>query len=178
MLAADAAVGAAAARRSPPPVCRSNRDNPQVIELERSVTVDRPPDVVFGHLERPEGYASWLPGIRTIRVEGDGDEPIAEGRPLIVEFDGPTGPLAATGSITELSEPSRLAIRAESRELRFDAAFDLSTEGDGLTTIVLHLRLELRGMFRFAERMVAARVPGELAEALQRLKSEIEATPD
>jgi carbon monoxide dehydrogenase subunit G len=146
-----------------------------VIELEQTVNVARPRDEVFAHLERPSDYGSWLPGIRSVAVEGDG--PLVADAALRVQFDGPTGPLTALGSVTELTPPDCLAIHAESRELRFDARFSLTPTETG-TSIVLALRLELRGMFRFAERMVAARAPAELTEALERLRAGIEAAPD
>jgi carbon monoxide dehydrogenase subunit G len=146
-----------------------------VIELERTVEVERPPAEVFAHLQRAEGYGSWLPGIRSVVVEGDG--PLVAGASLRLEFAGPTGPLIAAGTVTESTPTERLAIHAESRELRFDARIDLAPTGSGGATVTLGLRLELRGMFRFAERMVASRAPAELAEALERLRTEVETTP-
>jgi uncharacterized protein YndB with AHSA1/START domain len=143
-----------------------------VIELEQTRTVDRPTESVFTYLERPDGYAAWLPGVRSIATT-DG-QPLHRGSPLEVAFDGPAGPIATTGAVIELVPGERVAIEAESRELAFGARFELRPLDDARTELTLHVRLELRGMFRFAERMLAARAPIELGEALDRLKARLE----
>jgi carbon monoxide dehydrogenase subunit G len=142
-----------------------------VIELEDTVPIDRPPADVFAHLADPTAYGAWLPGVRSVKVEGDG--PIAAGTKLAVELDGPSGPIAAAGSITDYVPNERIALAADARQVRFAARFDLARAGAG-TDLGLAVRVELKGLLRFAEGMVAAQAGPELGAALARLRAQVE----
>ncbi len=107
------------------PLCATAADNGAMIELSQSVVVPRSPAEVFAHLERPEHYGAWLPGIRSVTVTS-GDA-LGVGTPLAFEFDGPSGkPIAATGTVTDFVPPERIGLKASARELRFTASFTLA----------------------------------------------------
>jgi uncharacterized protein YndB with AHSA1/START domain len=77
-----------------------------VIELTETAEIDQPPADVFERLTNLDGYSDWLPGIKSITR--DTDVPLAVDTPLTVEFSGPTGPIRAAGTITELVPSERL----------------------------------------------------------------------
>ncbi len=146
-----------------------------MIELSQSVVIARPPADVFAHLSQPDRYGAWLPGIKSVSVmSGDA---VGAGTPLSLLFEGPgDSTISATGTVTDFVPPERIGLRAQAKELRFNAVFELTpTVPDGSsTTVSLAVRLELLGLYRFGEGMVRKRAPGELEEALGRLKSAVE----
>jgi carbon monoxide dehydrogenase subunit G len=144
-----------------------------VIELTETAEIDRPPADVFERLTQLDGYSDWLPGIKSITR--DTDEPLTVDTPLTVEFSGPTGPIRAAGTITELVPAERLAFAAESPQLRFSAAFDLASATPN-TTLTLQLRIELKGGLRFAERLLERQAKPELGAAIARLRAQVESS--
>ena len=143
-----------------------------MIELAEDVVVARPQAAVFAHLARIEALPDWLPGVREAQLLDP--PPAGPGSRLRLAIDGPTGPLAATGELTELRAPVALAFRTVEAPVQLEARCDLEAIDAGRTRVRLGGRLTLPGMLRFAEGMVRRQIDERRAAAIADLRGRLE----
>lgn len=142
-----------------------------MIELDETVFVDRPPEAVFAHLADIAALPDWLPGVRgAMLVDGGPPRP---GSRIRLAIDGPTGPIEAIGQIEEFQPPERLGFRTVDAPVGLQSRVDLQPDGSG-TRLRIRARVELSGMFRFAEGMVRRRIDKERPAALADLQRRLE----
>ena len=80
-----------------------------MIELDESVVVDRPREAVFAHIARIEAVPDWLPVVQEATLLDPGD--VRVGSLVRLAIAGPGARVTATGEITELVAPERIAMR-------------------------------------------------------------------
>ena len=135
----------------------------EVITVERSVTVDRPVEIVFGYLSDFETTTEWDPGtVRTTRVSGDGGPGTAYRN--VSTFNGKQTELEY---VVQQVDPNRLfQVRGQNKTI---AALDTMTfhaDGDR-TTVTYRADFTLKGLARLAEPFLKApfKKLGDEAEA-------------
>lgn len=147
-----------------------------MIRLEESVDVARPPDAVYDFLAAVERYPDWLPGVTAAEQTSPGA--IEPGATFRLRLAGPSGPLEADGIVVSADPGSRLAVRGEAPQGRVEGILDLEASDAGALVRVA-MQVELSGMYRFAEGLVAGELrramPGALARIRDRLEAEIPA---
>lgn len=146
-----------------------------MIRIEESIDVAREPATIYELLSAVERYPEWLPGVTAAEQTSPG--PVAEGTTFQLRLVGPTGPIVAEGVVVAAEAPRRLALRGQAPQGRVEGELDLES-GDAGTKLTVRMQVELGGMYRFAEGLVAGELrrsmPGNLARIRERLES---ATP-
>ncbi|MEV6284456.1 SRPBCC family protein [Kribbella sp. NPDC051770] len=117
-----------------------------MITVERSVTVDRPVEVVFGYLSDFETTTEWDPGtVRTTRVSGDGGPGTTYQN--VSEFNGKQTELEY---VVQQLTPNRLfQVRGENKTIT--AVDTMTFEGTDRTTVTYRAEFTLKGIARLAE---------------------------
>jgi uncharacterized protein YndB with AHSA1/START domain len=138
---------------------------------ERTIVIDRPPDVVFAFFADPANDRSWRSHVREIAAEG----PPGVGARIHQVVDGPAGRgIAADIEITAYEPPTRYAFQVIAGPARPRGEFRLAPSGSG-TEVHFALAAELTGIKRFLlARPVQASMDGEMAAldtARERLES-------
>lgn len=136
----------------------------------RTITIDRPPDVVFGFLANPANDRSWRPHLKEIAASG----PVAAGARIHQVVEGPGGRgIAADMDVTAYEPPSRYAFQVVAGPARPRGEFQLVPSGAG-TLVTFSLAAELGGWKKWLMgRPVQSSMDGEMA-ALDRAKAILE----
>ena len=142
-----------------------------MIRAEESVDVRAAAEETFAYLSAIDRYPEWLPGL--IEAEQTAGGSLAVGTTFRVRVAGPAGPVDATGEVTELDAPRKLAVRADSGPGGVAGGFELEALDDG-TRIRVWMEVELRGMYRFAEGLAAGQLRASLPGVLERLRSRLD----
>lgn len=147
-----------------------------MIRLEESIEIVRSPDAVYEFLAAVERYPAWLPGLTDAQQTSPG--PVEPGTTFRLRLAGPAGPLEADGIVLTAEPARRLAVRGESPQGRVEGGLELEAV-DGGTRVDVRVQIELSGMYRFAEGLVAGELrralPGVLARVRDRMEAEIPA---
>lgn len=144
-----------------------------MIEVEDSIEVARPPVEVYDFLSAVERYPEWLPALTGAEQTSPGR--VASGTTFRLRLAGPSGPIAADGVVVK-AEPGRsLVVRGDAPQGRVEGSLGLEAT-DGATHVQVRIQVELLGMYRFAEGLVAGELrralPGVLARVRDRLEAE------
>ncbi len=142
-----------------------------MIRAEEAIDVRRDIEGTFAELSAIERYPQWLPGVTAAEQTSDG--PLAVGTTFRLQLAGPTGPIDATGEVTELDAPKRLVVRASASAGQVAGGFDLEPIEVGCRARVW-MELELRGMYRFAEGLVRRELETSLPGVLDQLRTKLE----
>ncbi len=142
-----------------------------MIQLDESIEVARPPDAVYDALAAVERYPDWLPGVSAAEQLSSG--PVEPGTTFRLQLAGPTGPIQANGMVVSAERARRLAVRGEAPQGRVEGAFDLEAAGSG-TRLRVAVQIELSGMYRFAEGVVAGELRRSMPDALARARTRLE----
>ena len=111
----------------------------------RTVTIDRPPDQVFGFFADPANDQKWRPHVKEIAAEG----PPGVGRRIHQVVDGPGGRgIAADIEVTAYEPPTRYAFQVVAGPARPRGEFRLSPSGAG-TDVDFKLDADIAGIKRF-----------------------------
>lgn len=143
-----------------------------MIRLEESIEVARPPDAVYDFLAAVERYPTWLPGVTGAEQTSPG--PVEPGATFRLTLAGPTGPLAADGIVVAAEPGRRLAVRGEAPQGRVEGGLDIEPVASG-TLLRVGVQIELTGMYRFAEGLVAGQLRSSMPDALARARDRLEA---
>jgi carbon monoxide dehydrogenase subunit G len=143
------------------------------MDIERSVTVDRPLDAVFAYLTDFTTTTEWDPGtVRTERVSGDGD--VGTRYRNTSRFMGRETELEYL--VTDRVPGQRFALRGENATVVATDTMTFAPQGQG-TQVTYHADFEFKGVARFVAPLLAPalRKLGDEAEqgmreALQRLE--------
>ena len=131
------------------------------MELQRTVTVDRPVDEVFDYLADFTTTTEWDPGtVRTTRESGSGG--VGTRYRNVSRFVGRT--TVITYVVTEHEPPHRLQLRGENRTVVAHDTLALAATSDGRTEITYQARFTFKGWVRL--------VAGLTAPAFRRLADE------
>ena len=137
----------------------------------RTITIDRPPDQVFGFFADPANDQKWRPHVKEIAAEG----PPGAGRRIHQVVDGPGGRgIAADIEVTAYEPPTRYAFQVVAGPARPRGEFRFSPSGAG-TDVAFKLDAEIGGIKRFLlSGPVQSSMDGEM-KALDTAKRLIEA---
>jgi hypothetical protein len=142
-----------------------------MLSYASSVSINRPPEVVFGYFTEPAKQALWSDVPMRRLTEG----PIGAGSRMEVTFG--MGPLKARIGL-ELGpfEPGRrMGFKSFSGPIRWDGEYRLAPSGADATDVSQEGRLTFSGLWRLLEPIVGAEISrGEIKE-LERLKAAVEA---
>ena len=144
-----------------------------MIELDESVVVDRPREAVFAHIARIEAVPDWLPVVQEATLLDPGD--VRVGSLVRLAIAGPGARVTATGEITELVAPERIAMRTLDAPVNLAARGELEALDERRTRLHLTGQIALPGLLRFAEGTVRDRIRREAPAALEELRRRIEA---
>lgn len=142
-----------------------------MIQYESAVRVERPPAVVFEYLVDPAKQALWSDVPMRKLAEG----PLTTGSRIEVTFGKGPLKMALGLELTAVEPGRRMAWRTFSGPARWVGEYRMAPTEGGATELRQDGRLELTGLWRFVEPLVATEIrTGELKE-LERLKAAAEA---
>ena len=130
--------------------------------IEDSVSIARPPEVVYAFLRDLERGPEWQDSLESVDVEAGTEVRQIGGRRATAHF-----------LVMEDDPPRRLVIRSEGGPADARAAFELEPDGDG-TRVLFTLDVDLRGAARLAAGVVKAAAQRETRGNLRRLKEVLE----
>src|SRR6478672_2803244 len=111
----------------------------------RTITIDRPPDQVFGFFADPANDQKWRPHVKEIAAEG----PPGVGARIHQAVEGPMGrSIAADIEITAYEPPTRYAFQVVAGPARPRGEFRFIETATG-TEVHFSLAAELGGIKRF-----------------------------
>jgi uncharacterized protein YndB with AHSA1/START domain len=112
---------------------------------QRTITIDRPPDQVFGFFADPANDQKWRPHVKEIAAEG----PPGMGRRIHQVVDGPGGRgIAADIEVTAYEPPTRYAFQVVAGPARPRGEFRFSPSAAG-TDVAFKLDADIGGIKRF-----------------------------
>ena len=134
---------------------------------EHTVTVNRPPEVVFSHIADGSLNATWRPSVIEVALRsGDG----GEGSVWHQLVHGPAGNLAdADYVVTSCQRPRLYAYEVTAGPVRGTSVYTLTTSRPGETTVTLAVTLTPRGALCLLTGFVLRQVVDEL-DSLERLR--------
>lgn len=141
-----------------------------MLSYRSQVSIERPPDVVFGYLIDPGRQALWS-GV-PMRQLTTGT--VGPGSRMEVTFA--MGPLKATIGLelTSVENGRALAFKSFSGPIQWDGEYRLATTDGGTTVVSQEGRLAFSGAWRLIEPLVSAEISrGEIKE-LEKLKTVVE----
>ena len=138
-----------------------------IVHGEHTVTVNRPPEVVFSHIADGSLNAAWRPSVIEVALRsGDG----GEGSVWHQVVRGPGGKLAdADYVVTSCQRPRLYAYEVTAGPVRGTSVYTLTTSRPGETTVTLAVTLTPRGALRLLTGFVLRQVVDEL-DSLERLR--------
>jgi len=143
-----------------------------MIQVEEAIDVARPSTDVYAFLSAVERYPEWLPALTGAEQTSPG--PVAAGTTFRLQLVGPGGPIEADGVVIEADPGRSLTVRGHAPQGRVEGGLQLEP-ADGMTNLHVRIEVELLGMYRFAEGLVAGELRRALPGVLARVKARIEA---
>ena len=144
-----------------------------MIQVEEVARVARTPTEVYDFLSAVERYPEWLPALTSAEQTSSG--PVAAGTTFRLRLVGPAGPIEADGVVVEADPGRSLTVRGEAPQGRVEGGLRLKSV-EGATEVRVRIEVELLGMYRFAEGLVAGELrrslPGVLANVRARLETD------
>jgi carbon monoxide dehydrogenase subunit G len=145
-----------------------------MIQVEESIEVARDPATVYAFLSAVERYPEWLPGVAGAEQTSPG--PVVSGTTFRLQLAGPNGPIEADGVVAAAEPDHALLVRGSASQGRVEGGFDL-VPGSEATIVKVRMQIELGGLYRFAEGLVAAELRRSMPAVLARAKERLEAEP-
>lgn len=136
--------------------------------VERTATINAPPDEVFAYLSDLEKLSEWQAGVVSAQRTSKGDMGVGDTALVTREIMG--NRVEAPLTITEHDPPRRLAIGSEVSGVKAHATLDFAPSGNGRATD-LTFAMEIRGsgFTGFMEGMIASAAGGDIDASLERL---------
>ncbi len=161
------------ARRSDTPGVRSvpdTREGMAMPQAQRSVTIHRPPEVVFSYLADGEKCVEWRPGVLDItKVSGEG-----VGTVYRQGVRGPMGRRAAADYVITSYEPNRLIeYQTIAGPIRPQGTYELEVLDDG-TRVNFSLQTEMSWLQNLLMRSAVTRTMESEMQALDTIKRILE----
>jgi len=137
--------------------------------VERSATINAPPDEVFAYLSDLEKLSEWQAGVVSARRTSTGE--MGVGATALVTREIMGNRVEALLTITEHDPPRRLAIGSEVSGVKAHATLDFAPADAGRATD-LTFAMEIRGsgFTGFMEGMIASAAGGDIDTSLERLR--------
>ena len=141
-----------------------------MISYRSSVTINRPPELVFSYLVDPAKQALWSDVPMRPITKG----PFTTGSRLEVTFG--MGPVKATLGleVAALEGARRMAFRTFSGPIGWDGEYRLEPKGTDQTEISQEGTLRFTGLWRLLEPIVGAEISKGEVKELERLKTVVE----
>ena len=142
-----------------------------MISYRSTVSIARPPDVVFPYLVEPEKQALWS----DVPMRRLTDGPIATGSRMEVTFA--MGPVKARVGLemTAVEAGSRMGFRTFSGPIAWEGEYRLTPRPDGGTDLEQEGSLRFSGLWRLIEPIAGGEIrSGEIKE-LEKIKTVVEA---
>jgi uncharacterized protein YndB with AHSA1/START domain len=142
-----------------------------VISYRSSVSIDRPPEVVFEYLIEPAKQALWSDVPMRKLTEG----PLGDGSRMEVTFG--MGPIKAVVGLElgPVDPGRRMGFRSFSGPIRWDGEYRLAPAAAGGTEVSQEARLTFTGLWRLIEPLAGAEISRGEVKELERLKAAVEA---
>jgi len=137
--------------------------------VERTATINAPPDEVFAYLSDLEKLSEWQAGVVSAQRTSEGE--MGVGATALVTREIMGNRVGAPLTITEHDPPRRLAIGSEVSGVKAHATLDFAPADAGRATD-LTFAMEIRGsgFTGFMEGMIASAAGGDIDTSLERLK--------
>ena len=129
---------------------------------EHTVTVRRPPDVVFDYLADGIHNREWRTGVLEIERTSEAGGQGATYRQVL---KGPGGrPIQGDYRITAYDPPRRLEFQVTAGPARPSGIFELSSDADHATRVRFSLDLSSSGIMKLMTPMIARQMRNEVAQ--------------
>jgi len=137
--------------------------------VERSATINAPPDEVFAYLSDLEKLSEWQAGVVSARRTSPGE--MGAGATALVTREIMGNRVEAPLTVTEYDPPRRMAIGSEVSGVKAHATLDFAPTADAKATD-LTFAMEIRGsgFTGFMEGMIASAAGGDIDTSLERLR--------
>jgi len=137
--------------------------------VERTATINAPPDEVFAYLSDLEKLSEWQAGVVSARRTSPGE--MGAGATALVTREIMGNRVEAPLTVTEYDPPRRMAIGSEVSGVKAHATLDFAPADAGRATD-LTFAMEIRGsgFTGFMEGMIASAAGGDIDSSLESLK--------
>ena len=148
------------------------------MNLESSIVIQRPVEVVFAYLCDFSNVPKWDPTKSEVRVTPEGPVRLGTTVHMVTSFHplGLSMKLASTMEVTTYEANRRFTMTAISGPFPVQFIFRVEP-AEGGVRLTIGGQAEPGGFFKIAEGVLINRVKKEQAEELQRLKGLLEAVP-
>ena len=137
--------------------------------VERTATINAPPDEVFAYLSDLEKLSEWQAGVVSAQRTSKGD--MGVGATALVTREIMGNRVEAPLTISEHDPPRRLAIGSEVSGVKAHATLDLEpAEGDEATNVTFAMEIRGSMLTAFMEPMIAGAAGGDIDASLKRLQ--------
>jgi uncharacterized protein YndB with AHSA1/START domain len=143
--------------------------------ITTAVDLPYPVAEVFRVATRIPDLPRWLPEVVSAELL---DPSLLAGSRVRLRLGPATGGAEITGTVTELVEPSMLAISGSGGPLQVKVRTRLQALGDASTRITLELDLATPPFLGFIAKEAERRIAAELPASMERFRALMDAEPD
>ncbi len=144
-----------------------------MLEVQASIDIDRPAEVVFDFIADMANNPRWQGGMRECRWTSD--PPLRFGSTYEQEarFLGRT--IVSSFEVVEFEPGERIRIRTTGGSMPIDVTREVASRGDGQSHVRAIVRGDSSGLFRLAEPLMKLLVGSSVRSDYRRLKEILEA---
>lgn len=142
-----------------------------MIQYESSVSIDRPPEVVFGYLIDTSKQALWSDVPMRQLTSG----PLGVGSRLEVTFGMGLMKAVIGLEVVSVEKDREMTFTTFSGPIKWDGGYRLAPSASGGTEVSQHGTLRFTGLWRAVEPMAGAEISRGEVKELEKLKAVVEA---
>ena len=141
-----------------------------MIKVEKSIFINKPPEVVFAFVTAEGNYTKFQAGVTEV-IEGGPRNTVGSSFTEVRKFMGQE--MRTTLEITAFVPNAKWAAKVVKGPVPYEVTVTYEASGGG-TNYTTHVKGEPKGFFKLAEGMVAGQLEKSLTEDGQKLKELLE----
>lgn len=142
------------------------------MQVEQRIDINTPSDQVFEYLMAVENRKDYIPALEEVILIDPA--PIRVGSQYIEVAEIANRRLETTYQVTELQVNKKITAKTIKSIFPINASLILN-ENNGITTLVIRLDFQLKGIFKLGSSIVKGIVSLQAKQILEQLKSNLEA---
>ena len=142
-----------------------------MIDVEGSIVIDRPIGEVFDFVADQTNAPRWQNGLEQVRRVTDGPPGVGTKHVVVRKFLGRR--LELINEYAHFEPNAEITFTGASGPSRFEVSYRTEETAEG-TRLSCHMRMEQKGLFALADRVVAASLRRDFAANLRNLKALLE----
>lgn len=142
-----------------------------MIDVEESVEIDRPVNVVFAFVADQTNAPQWQDGLLEVRRTSDGPLGVGTKHVVVRNFMGRR--LELTNEYVRYEPGHEVAFTGATGPGRFDVTYRTEPVAGG-TKVSCRMQMQQRGLFKLADPLVAKSLKRDFISNFQRLKEQLE----